>query len=330
MSEGKTYEMMWDCEYCGAEKLLGKSHRHCPLCGAAQNADKRYFPPEEEKVAVEDHQFVGADWSCPACDTPNSNGSAFCTNCGSGKDGSSTVNMAADEGGLKQEAAKPAPPPADPAKKKRMLVIAAGLVFVLSVLCGVFFMWTEEKGVTVDSHTWERSIEIEEYQSVQEKDWQEKVPAKAYSLRCEQKQKETKQVPDGEECSTVKKDNGDGTYREEQECKTKYRDEPVYGQWCRYQIDKWKTARTEKSNGTDSEPAWPTPRLNECSFVQLGCEKQGSKSETYTIHFSDAEGEKHDCAYELAKWKSIENGMERKMEFRVVDGGIDCDTWDKE
>ena len=66
MSEGKTYEMMWDCEYCGAAKLLGKSHRHCPLCGAAQNADKRYFPPEEEKVAVEDHQFVGADWGCPS------------------------------------------------------------------------------------------------------------------------------------------------------------------------------------------------------------------------------------------------------------------------
>jgi hypothetical protein len=330
MSEGKTYEMMWDCEYCGATKLLGKTHRHCPLCGAAQNAEKRYFPPEEEKVAVEDHQFVGADWSCPACDTPNSKAAEFCSNCGSGQDGSSSVKTAADEGGLDEAPPPEAKPATDPAKKKRLIAIAGAVLVFFALLCGIFFMWTEEKGVSVQSHSWERSIEIDRYQSVSESSWKESVPAKAYSLRCEEKQKETKQVPDGEECSTVKKDNGDGTYREEEECKTKYRDEPVYGQWCRYDIDKWKTARTERSNGIDSEPSWPTPRLNECSFVKLGCERQGGKGEVYTIHFLDSEGEKHDCGYELAKWKSIENGMERKMEFRVVDGGIDCSTWDQE
>ena len=45
----KTYEMMWDCGFCGSSKLLGKTHRYCPGCGAAQDPSTRYFPPEEEK-----------------------------------------------------------------------------------------------------------------------------------------------------------------------------------------------------------------------------------------------------------------------------------------
>ena len=83
MSEEKTYEMMWDCEYCNTPKLLGKTHRFCPNCGAPQNPEKRYFPPENEKVAVEDHQFVGADLHCPACSFANSRTANNCGNCGS-------------------------------------------------------------------------------------------------------------------------------------------------------------------------------------------------------------------------------------------------------
>src|SRR5690606_40463181 len=52
MSE-KTYEMFWDCEYCGAAKLLGLTQRYCPNCGAPQNPEKRYFPPEHEKRSEE-------------------------------------------------------------------------------------------------------------------------------------------------------------------------------------------------------------------------------------------------------------------------------------
>ena len=89
----KTYEMMWDCEYCGQKKLLGLSQRFCPQCGAPQNAQKRYFPPEEEKVAVEDHQFVGADLSCPACKQPMSKSCNACTNCGSPIDAGKQVAM---------------------------------------------------------------------------------------------------------------------------------------------------------------------------------------------------------------------------------------------
>ncbi len=40
----KTYEMLWDCKYCGQRKNLGLSHRHCPNCGAPQDPAARYYP----------------------------------------------------------------------------------------------------------------------------------------------------------------------------------------------------------------------------------------------------------------------------------------------
>ena len=85
MSE-KTYEMLWDCQYCGTTKLLGKTHRFCPNCGAAQDPRSRYYPSEEDKVAVEDHTFVGVDVTCSVCNTLNNGDSHFCQNCGASLD----------------------------------------------------------------------------------------------------------------------------------------------------------------------------------------------------------------------------------------------------
>ena len=86
MSDGKTYEMMWDCGACGTPKLLAKSHKHCPTCGSPQDATWRYFPPDDEKVAVEDHVFMGKDRICGACGSPNAAQAKFCGSCGSDLD----------------------------------------------------------------------------------------------------------------------------------------------------------------------------------------------------------------------------------------------------
>ena len=58
MATEKRYEMLWDCPRCETPKLLGLSHRNGPTCGAPQDPTKRYFPKDEDKVAVEDHPFV--------------------------------------------------------------------------------------------------------------------------------------------------------------------------------------------------------------------------------------------------------------------------------
>ena len=65
-----TYQMLWDCPYCGTPKLLALDHKHCPACGGAQDPTRRYFPKDDEKIAVEGHVFVGKDKICGACEAP--------------------------------------------------------------------------------------------------------------------------------------------------------------------------------------------------------------------------------------------------------------------
>jgi hypothetical protein len=76
------YEMVWDCRYCGAKKLLGLTHRHCPNCGAQQDPNARYFPADHEKVAVQNHEFVGADVQCRYCGGASSKRAHNCGQCG--------------------------------------------------------------------------------------------------------------------------------------------------------------------------------------------------------------------------------------------------------
>ena len=60
MVEESTFEMLWDCKFCGQKKLLGLTHRFCAGCGAPQDPAARYFPADHEKVAVKDSPFVGS------------------------------------------------------------------------------------------------------------------------------------------------------------------------------------------------------------------------------------------------------------------------------
>src|SRR3954468_1308596 len=81
------YEMLWECAYCGTRGLLGKTHRFCPRCGAPQDPGRRYFPSDEEKVAVHDHVYVGADRMCRACGSAMSAKAVHCTQCGAPMEG---------------------------------------------------------------------------------------------------------------------------------------------------------------------------------------------------------------------------------------------------
>ena len=75
-------------------------------------------------------------------------------------------------------------------KKKLFLILAVGAI-VLAVLVANF--WTKSAEVEVIGHRWERSIEIEAYQAVDEGDWCDRLPAEAYDTRQEQRQRGTTQ-----------------------------------------------------------------------------------------------------------------------------------------
>ena len=97
---------------------------------------------------------------------------------------------------------------------------------------------------------------------------------------------------------------------------------------CRYQIDKWKRARTEKAGGQGKDPApsWPVVTLAKKGKCK-GCEREGSRSETYTIHLVDAAQEDtHECDVEFDRWKGIDVGTRFTAEVGVVSSSLDCDS----
>ncbi|HYO88536.1 MAG TPA: zinc ribbon domain-containing protein, partial [Candidatus Limnocylindrales bacterium] len=76
------YEMVWDCQFCGAKGIPAKTHPFCPNCGSPQATDSRRFPSDAEKKAVDNYEFKGVSLICPACQTVNDGDAKFCRQCG--------------------------------------------------------------------------------------------------------------------------------------------------------------------------------------------------------------------------------------------------------
>lgn len=313
MSE-KTYEMMWDCEYCSTPKLLGVTHRHCPECGAPQNPEKRYFPPEDQKVAVQDHKFVGADLNCPACGHAQSAAAKCCANCGSPLGDGKAVARQADQ--VFGADGQRVPPPGQQPEKKggggKIFAIIGVLILGVVGFFVVRAFWTKAAGVEVSGHRWERQIEIERYDEFEESGACKDVPSGADIVKRSKPEKV---------CKTRKIDQGDGTFKEKEECS-----KPV--EQCTYKVLKWGVARTEKEKGDiDDEPTWPKVKLKQTGKCK-GCEREGDKRELYIVEFVNTDNKDElSCTFSKEKeWKSYEVGDRYAAEVRVMGGGLDCDS----
>lgn len=324
-----TYEMLWNCPSCGAEKLLGKTHRHCPACGSAQDPAARYFPAEGEEVAVEDHQYVGADKACGACDTPNAANSAFCSNCGSSLDDAKGVRLKQDEANRAAEAAAAEAPPGRKGAALGLIgaVIAGGFALLCLGLV-VSMLWTREATVTAVSHGWTRSVEVEELQLATEEAWCDELPAGARETRRFQADRGTRTVPDGEDCRTVRVDQGDGTFRTEEQCTPKTREEAIRADRCAYEVEAWKRVRVAKAEGRDLAPSWPSTGVQACPSPRLGCQREGARTEENVVTFRAEDGTTADCPFPEATWRRFEDGARYKGAAGVVGGGIRCGSLD--
>jgi hypothetical protein len=341
-----TYEMLWDCRYCGTKKLLGLTHRHCPSCGAPQDPTARYFPSDEEKVAVEDHIYAGADRICPACANPSSAKASCCGNCGSPLDagkaafvrrdqvqaeghgfGAETAAVAKQEraGGL--PGAIPVPAPASSGSPLKGILIGG----VVVLLCGLVFamcFWKKSVSIAVTAQTWERSIQIEQLAARSESAWCDEIPEGATDISRSREVRSQKQVADGETCASRRKDNGDGTFKQVKECTPKYRSEPVYGDKCSFKVNRWSVSRTEKASGKslDEPRVWPPARLSRTGAC-VGCEREGARKGVYKVSFSDpaSKGESS-CELDEARWATYTVGSRWQGKAGAVTGALDCDS----
>jgi hypothetical protein len=235
-----TFEMLWDCRHCQQKKLLGLTHRCCPNCGAPQDASLRYFPADEDRVAVQNHRYAGADVQCPACQAWNGRASNCCCRCGSPLTGARDATRQADqvhaEGvafgtgprpqnagyGYGAPAAAPMPAPAPvPAAKKSFVwlwITVAAVVLFGGCIC-VAVSWKRSASFEVTGHPWHRTIDVETYSLVRASAWCNELPIGARELSRHREQHGTTRLQDGEDCQTRRKDNGDGTYKQVRECK---------------------------------------------------------------------------------------------------------------
>jgi hypothetical protein len=349
-----TFEMLWDCPACGTPKLLGIQHRHCPACGSPQDPNTRYYPSEADKVAVQHHVYQGADLVCPACGTPNAGAAQFCVGCGSpiGADakqaharaehqvaagqafaGESIKDARNDararrDAQVRQELGKGKPASPGMSRGLKIGLVVGGVVLLIGILVWVFFFWKHEATMEVEGHAWARTIDVEAFDTVKDSAWCDEMPSGTRNVSRRKEQRSTKKVEDGKECVKKRKDNRDGTFKEVEECKPKYRDEPVYDQKCHFDIDKWTVRRTEeaKGQGKTPEPSWPAVKLAKPGTCK-GCEREGARKELYGLRLLDkGKNEAHECEVGRSTWDQAEVGSQWTVEVAMVGGSLDCET----
>ena len=320
------YEMLWDCAQCNTTGLLGDSHRHCPTCGAAQDPTKRYFPEPGTEVEAKNHQFVGADWSCAYCNSPNSAAAAHCTNCGAGQDGTKPVATVVDTAAAPPTLIAP-PVAAQSSHKWRWLLAAFALVVV--ALSTLFFS-THDATATVAGRNWQREIQIEKFGPVSDSAWCDSMPGDAYAVSQSREQRSTRQVPDGEVCRDERIDKGDGTFVKHRECSPRYRDEPVYDNRCRFQVNRWRAYRSVKAGSeTAAQPMWPSiGTLNSGGLAfsnglagGMGAERAGQRSESYVLALQ-SDGKRWTCNVPESVWNKYQEGASLPIKVRLVGGAV--------
>jgi hypothetical protein len=345
------FEMQWDCAVCGTKALLGKTHRFCPNCGASQKPQWRYFPSDEDKVAVADHRFVGRDKTCPACGELNAADAKFCEKCGSPLDAAiEATTVAPQVRGLRQrfeaDPARDEVKEAFDAEMARVGATAKGggllglpwwawaaIVAVVLVVIGavVALTATRSASLTVVEHSWQRTINVEQYRAVDTGSWQSGVPGDAYNRRCYQRQSGSISVPDGQTCSMERVDNGDGTFSQRQVCRTNYRNEPVYDTWCDFTVDRWTSSREVITEGTGISPApyWGDPRLNCANQRRLFCEREAGRVEDYYFVLQ-SEDSRYLCSVPVAQWETVPDGTRFRANIGIITNSLDCNSLERE
>ncbi|AUI69018.1 zinc ribbon domain-containing protein [Beggiatoa leptomitoformis] len=314
-----TYQMFWDCEYCNTPKLLGITHRFCPNCGAPQATEKRYFPKKGEEIALENHDYVGADQLCPACETANAAKAEFCQQCGSPLTEAARAKLVQDE----NQAKKP-----DSKKNNRLYWIIAGVLLLL-IGGGVGIFWTKNVGLTLTAYSWERVIEIEDYRARNDNTWCDSVPTEAYSVSRKSEIRSYRDVPDGEACTARRVDQGDGTFRTEDVCKPKYKSEPIYADKCYYSIDRWQFSRSVTTQDRNHEPQWGAYQLKGNGGTCQGCEREGKRQAHYYLHLTDNGKKSYQCDVDEKQWQTVELKSQWKMSVGGILGEARCGTLQK-
>jgi len=353
----RLFEMLWDCRFCGTSKLLGKSQRFCPVCGAAQDPSWRYFPSDEEKIYLDDHPFTGKDAVCESCGHLNSGDAAHCVRCGAPMEGAEGVRTIEERSRaqaahfetqdlyarLDREAEQyargiepgtattPAQKTSGGVKRWQIGVGVSVIVAIVGLIFAAIF-WTSTEDVSVTGHRWERSIEIESVQAIEERregTCRSVAPADAYREREREEQVDTERVQVDEVCRVIQRDRGDGVGEEVTECDPVYENRAVMGPVCYFTVDRWTYDRSVSAEGGLNDPVeWPIVDLRRSNCNSLGCERQGDRDEDYILLFVRND-ENFSCEVDETEWRGASRGDQYTVEVGRIGGGERCNTLER-
>ncbi len=331
------YEMLWDCSYCSAARLLALTHRHCPECGAAQDQTKRYFPKDDEKVAVKD-DYAGSDKKCGSCGHPNGSKATFCASCGAPLDEAAAAvakrsdrRVKAGEQFAHDDSKKAAAElgggakPKVAAVKKKSWVWLYILIFAAAVIFSIWFFCIRAKSVEfqVAERRWIKTSPVEKWKEVGEKKWKSDLPNNAEIISCtDEPSSESRSVDDGKECHMVQKDKGDGTFEEVEECSSKTKSEAVKKPKCRYKYwveDEDATRSNVRDDG--EEPDWPDFSISS----DTSYERRGERREVFEVDLI-RDGDTTTCKVKEEVWKELYKGTAAKGLVRGKQESVDCSS----
>lgn len=222
--------------------------------------------------------------------------------------------------------------------------IIAGFLTVVTIIVIIFLVIPTEKDITVQKIFWERNIDIERYQPVEENDWE--VPDGA---RVKDKKNEFYGYePVFDHCEIVSEiipkesvvdytdvvvgySNLGNGYMEEQTSKSEIteiyydvesyvsevtRQEEVYRTKYYYEIDKWLYERSVKTNGNDKLVYWGDTNLK-------SDERESNRSESYYIIALDKNGKSQKIFLSYEDWNSLNVGQTVRVKVsRLGEGEV--------
>lgn len=334
----KKIEGLWDCPYCD-QKGIGGLTKHCPGCGHPQDADTQFYLPGQKKYLDEktsEKYGKGADWTCSYCGSMNRFDVATCVNCGAPREESSGSYFD-NKNRREQEAAAERQKELDAQRaeaaarskqnrKKKLFILLPILIAIIAVFAIVLSPKNAKSKVADKS--WTREIQIEEYKTLQESDWNVPDGGRIYDRKRELhhydhvidhyesvRVQRSRQVQDGYTYSTQYIDNGDGTFTERQVSNPKYkteyyyetvqepvyRDDPVYYTKYYYEIERWVYERNVDTSGGAEEPYWGEVVLTEN-------EREGTRYEEYKVVFRDEKNKEYTAIIPQELWDSLNVG----------------------
>ena len=302
--------LIWTCPSCTTQNP--GPIRSCTSCGAPQPADIQFEEVDPTKFElIKDEALIrmakaGPDKHCPYCGTRNKSAEDRCNECGADISTGALLRKQGAKVGTTQE-----PSTSEPAPKKKLskgcligLIIASAIACITLIIIVVMSLKSETITARVTDVAWNRSVIIEEYTSVEGRDWYDQIPEGAELTSCTSEYRYTSDEPvvnATETCGdpyTI--DTGTGVGELVQDCT--YR---VYDDFCTYTGYAWVVADKLVTSGYDLSPYWPDATLS-------STERIGEQTEDYKIYFASG-GDQYSYTtndYDLYQYADIGSSWE--------------------